>query len=143
MNVREAARRILSKHIVKKEQITPCHLQLMVNEFGGHCVSTPNMRVLTISLLGSPGFFRYLELINIRTCKFHKNCVKIFLEKSKTDIYREGSWVLIAKTFTDTCPVNMLIQYLAKFKLPSSSAQYVFSGFTFSKKQNKHILEKE
>ena len=26
---------------------------------------------------------------------------KISLEKSKTDIYREGSWVLIAKTFTN------------------------------------------
>ena len=68
---------------------------------------------------------------------------KISSEKSKTDIYREGSWVLIAKTFTDTCPVNMLIQYSAKFKLPPSSEQYIFSGFTFSEKQNKHIFRKK
>ena len=112
MNVREAARRILSKRTIKKEPIAPYHLQLLVKEFGGHCASTPNMRILTISLLGFPRFFRYSELINIRRCYivFHKYYVHIFLEKSKTDIYREGSWMPIAKTFTDTCPVNMVIQ---------------------------------
>ena len=51
--------------------------------------------------------------------------------------------MLIAKTFTDTCPVNTLIQYLAKFKLPSSSDQDNISGFTFSKKQNKYIFRKK
>ena len=139
VNVRDAARRILSKRIVRKEPITPYHLQLLVKEFGGHCASNPNMRILTISLLGFAGFFRYSVRRNIKRCDivFHKNYVQIFLEKSETDIYREGSWVLIAKTFTDTCPVNMLIQYLAKFKLLSSSEQYISSGFMFSKKQNK------
>ena len=57
VNVCEAARRILSKRIVKKEPITLYHLQLLVKEFGGLCASTPNMRILTISLLGFAGFF--------------------------------------------------------------------------------------
>ena len=68
---------------------------------------------------------------------------KISLEKSKTDIYREGSWVLIVKTVTNICPANTLIQYSAKFKLPSSFEQYIFFWFKFSEKQNKYILEKK
>ena len=57
VNICEADKRILSKHIVKQQPITPYHLQLLVKEFGGHCASAPNMRIVTISLLRFHGFF--------------------------------------------------------------------------------------
>ncbi len=33
--------------------------------------------------------------------------MKIFIESSKTDQYRDGAWVVIARTATTICPVNM------------------------------------
>ena len=30
--------------------------------------------------------------------------MSIFLEKSKTDIYRDGAWVIIARTYSELCP---------------------------------------
>jgi hypothetical protein len=49
--------------------------------------------------------------------------VKLFLESSKTDVYREGRDVLISKTNTHTCPVNMLLRYFYLAKIPADSTQ--------------------
>jgi hypothetical protein len=42
---------------------------------------------------------------------FYDTHVKICIESSKTDIYRQGDTVIIAKTNTDTCPVKLLPYY--------------------------------
>ena len=62
--------------------------------------------------LGFAGFFRFSEIIVLRRCdiEIHSNFVNIFVEKSKTDIYRQGAWVIVASTGKDTCPVTMLIR---------------------------------
>ena len=39
---------------------------------------------------------------------FYRTYVKIFIEKSNTDSYREGQWVLIARTGKLACPVSMI-----------------------------------
>ena len=38
--------------------------------------------------------------------------MSIFLEKSKTDIYRDGAWVIIARTNSELCPVMNTERYL-------------------------------
>lgn len=50
----------------------------------------------------------------------------IKVEKSKTDILREGNTVLIAKTNTDTCPVKLFEKYLCVADIACSSTDYVF-----------------
>jgi hypothetical protein len=42
---------------------------------------------------------------------FYDSHVKICIESSKTDIYRQGNIVIIAKTNIDTCPVKLLAHY--------------------------------
>lgn len=39
--------------------------------------------------------------------------VSIFLELSKTDQFRDGAWIAIARTGQLTCPVEALERYIA------------------------------
>jgi hypothetical protein len=65
------------------------------------------------------GFLRYSELSNLRrdNLTLYEQYVKLFLEGSKTDIYREGRDVLISKTNSNTCLVNTLLRYLSNIKM--------------------------
>jgi integrase len=58
-------------------------------------------------LIAYAGFLKSSELLNIRCSDvtFEKSHMAIFIEKSKTDIYRDGQWVVIARTDSDMCPV--------------------------------------
>ena len=59
--------------------------------------------------------FRFSTLCSIRACdiKFFPTYVSIFLESSKTDQFRDGAWVAIARSNQDTCPVKALEQSIA------------------------------
>ena len=61
--------------------------------------SLKDLRLLALYLTGYAGFLRFNELSNInrKDIVFYDAYAKIFMEKSKTDVYREGKWVLIAK----------------------------------------------
>jgi hypothetical protein len=127
-------------------------------------------------LLCYAGFLRFAELANLRRHHvfIYDNHVKLFLESSKTDVYREGRdvlilnnlsstfaaaaavappdlricspkyfllrpkvskadnriflavWdVLISKTNTPTCPVNMLLRYFYLAEIPADSTDYI------------------
>jgi hypothetical protein len=59
----------------------------------------------------------------------YDNHVKLFLESSKTDVYREGRDVLISMTNTPTCPVNMLLRYFYLARLIQIHDSHLFPGF--------------
>ena len=42
---------------------------------------------------------RYSEISGLRRCDVHfcDSYLKLFIEKSKTDVYREGNWIYISK----------------------------------------------
>ena len=105
-----AAKRMLSKPVCKKEPIKPWHPQKLVKLLGGKNASLLDLRLLTMCLVGFAGFFRFSELINIRRNDiiFYGKYLKIFKERSKTDKYRKGTWIFIAKTCRKTCPVSIL-----------------------------------
>ena len=58
----------------------------------------------------SAGFLRFSELAGLRwpDLQFFPSYLKLHLEKSNTDIYREGRDVLIARTDSATCPVDVI-----------------------------------
>lgn len=64
--------------------------------------------------IGIAGFFRYKELTGIQPnhIEFLEKYIKIFVPKSKTDIYREGNFIYIRKTGTKHCPVAILLTYM-------------------------------
>ena len=71
---------------------------------------------------------------------FHSDHASLFIARSKTDKYNQGSNVCIAKTGTQTCPVNMLSRYLQMAGIISTSDEYIFRQITFLKKSNSYKL---
>ena len=66
-------------------------------------------------LLSFAGFLRYNELSSLR-CKditIHDSHIDIFIYKSKTDQYRDGNNVVIARWSKVTCPVGNLVKYIS------------------------------
>ena len=53
------------------------------------------------------------------------------IQSNKTDIYRQGNQVVIARTFTKTCPVAMLELYIKLADIASTDRDvYVFRNLT-------------
>ena len=103
------------------------------------------MRTLSICLLGYAGFMRYSEIAGLRRCDimFCESYMKLFIEKCKTDVYREGSWIYISKTESELCPVKNLILYLDIAKITDeSSKEFIFRAATVTKANPAGTLRK-
>ena len=85
-------------------------------------------------LLAFSGFLRYDELRSIKRCdvKLFDYHLTIFIEKCKTDQFRQGNTVFIAKTFSELCPHERLKLYLLRIGLfsPMDSELFVFRALT-------------
>ena len=107
LNVLEAAKRILSTTTHRKE---PIDIGILTRLYDNMYMenNAKNQRIICAFLLGFAGFLRSSELLNIKVSDiiFQDAYMSIFIESSKTDKYREGAWVLIAKTNTKLCPVS-------------------------------------
>ena len=111
----EAARRLTKNCVRKKAPITFEHLQQLKHVLYDTVKSRlKNLRTLVICLLGFSGFLRFSELINIKYCdlEFHDTFLKVFIEKSKTDVYRDGHSVYIIRCHLPICPVTHFEHYL-------------------------------
>ena len=65
--------------------------------------------------------------------KFYEEHIEVFVESSKTDRFREGSWVPIARTYLDICPVSMLERYFQLTKISGNVDKFLFRGLTSTK----------
>ena len=59
--------------------------------------------------------------------------MSIHINSSKTDQYRQGDSVLVARTGSLTCPVAMLERYFAMAKLSCTSKFRIFRGIVIRK----------
>ena len=121
--VLEGGTRIWSKPIKKKELITADIIHKLFNFYKNN-LDLYNSRSFCMFLLAYAGFFRYKDFSNIRMTNiaFYDTHIEILVETSKTDIYRQGNKVVIARTNTETCPVLFLRRYctLAGLNLDSN-----------------------
>ena len=115
-------RRILALPAVKKRPFTAEMLRDMVQA----CQPDPSLadlRFLAACLLGFAAFLRYDELSKLR-CEdllFTSAFLQIKLRSSKTDQFRQGDVVLVARSGKPTCPVAMVEQYMSKGELVGKS----------------------
>lgn len=130
----EASSRVPRKPVRKTEPITPEILGLILQHYG-ESSNLLDIRFVCMCLLAYAGFFRISELLSIMRSNnvtedlYHK----IFIEVSKTDKYKEGSWVYIAKTGNFTCPYTYLIKYLEAATIPSFSQNFIFRSLWYNK----------
>lgn len=133
-NILDAAKLKLAKPVNKKEPMTVELLQKMyIGLYQERNIM--NQRTICICLMSYAGFMRSAEVLHLRRSDimFFNTYMCIFIESSKTDKFREGAWVFIAKTGTVLCPVNNLEKYLTWTGIDPNSDRFVFGQLSATK----------
>ena len=141
--IKQGVIRQVSKPVVSKEPLSPVDIKRIVQVYGSS-QNLLDLRFVTMCLLGYAGFLRFDELVNNRRndILFEDKQINLFIQKSKTDQLKHGSWLVIAKTGKDTCPVKFLSLYLSKFSIPQISCEFIFRKLSFHKKSDTYVLRK-
>ena len=91
-NIFEAAKRVTAQKIKNKKALSLHDLNKIFVKLTQNKTNLADQRLLTIILIAFFGFMRFSEVS--RLCRsdfiFSSIYVKVFIDKSKTDIYREG-----------------------------------------------------
>ena len=126
-NLLEAAKRIASKPKQKKDIVSSEMLQTLCSSYTC-CDDVIQLRDLCMITLAFAGFLRFNELSNLRCndITFNSDHIVVKIRKSKTDIYRRGNEVLIAKGSSSACPYAMLQRYMAAANFTVDSDEYLF-----------------
>ena len=98
--------RKLAKPKVRKEPVTADMLSLLVGSLGQPPLLS-DVRLAAWVLLSYAAFLRCDEVSKLRCCDivFSANSMSVQIRSSKTDQYRQGDKVLIARTGSSTCPI--------------------------------------
>jgi hypothetical protein len=144
-NIVESAKRMLSRTIKKKEPVSSDLMKMLFQRFDTCDSTLKDLRLLGVCSLCYTGFLRYDELSNIRSnnLTFHKEHIDMFIIKSKTDCYRNGKNVFIAKLNSPYCPVSILQHYISLAGIDLDSDMFLFRSISFMKKSNTFILRKK
>ena len=59
--------------------------------------------------------------------------MNVFIESNKTDKYRDGAWIIIAKTGTLLCPVFNLEKYFTWLTITKDSSDFIFCNLSSTK----------
>ena len=134
-NMFEAAKRLSNLKTKKKLALRPNELKQTYDHLSANQSSLENLRFLNICLIASTGFTRLNEVTSIKGYDiiFAATSMKIFIEKSKTDIYREEAWVYISRSH-NMCPMKYLEDYLRLVNINISSSQHIFRAISKGKK---------
>lgn len=140
---------MLEAHMVNKnEPIGPSTFRKLHRELVVVSRKLLDVRTMAFVVFGFRAFLRYNEIIRIRkgNVVLHQNYMKVFIEKSKTDVYRGGKWMYISTGISSTCPVEIIRLYLRKGGFESQKKEaYLFRAVTKTKhkeylrEKNRHI----
>ena len=139
----ESARRGLSKPVVKKEPVTPCMIWRICEKFSPANANLSDLCVAAMCASAYAGFLRFNELSFLRCCdvKFcNGSYVELFIARSKTDIYRNGNTVLLAKTDNVTCPFCLLTRYVQAANIDLFSDLKIFRSLQFLRSKGSYRL---
>lgn len=90
-NLIQSAKRIKSKPIAKKKPFSSQIIKDVLDAYNKEDANVKDVRIAALCSLACAGFLRYNELCNIAPnhIEFHSQYIKIFVPRSKTDVYRE------------------------------------------------------
>ena len=128
-------KRLNSSPTVRKEPITPVILAKILASHGHSTATLADLRVLFICFVSYAGFLRFNDLSSVtrKDCVITTDRMTIHLSRSKTDQFRQGADVVIARTFRSTCPVVAAERYLMALGDPVDSPLPVLRRFTNTK----------
>ena len=93
------------------------------------------MQNVTMYVLSFAGFFRFDDVSRIRRSdiSFRAGFMVGKVLKSKNDQLRKGDEVVISQLSSSACPVELLKRYLAMFKIPPDSKDFIFKPISKGK----------
>ena len=143
--IKESALRVLGTGNNVKCPISTDSLILLSKKFSCKNASLKDLRINCICLLAFAGFLRYDEFSKVicSDVKFFDTHMAIFVEQSKTDVYRDGVQVYISRTDTLCCPVNAMSRYFHSAGFDFDSQEFLFRGLTYHRKFKKYTLRKQ
>ena len=111
-----------------KSPLSSSDLKRAFQYLGGVEMNLTNSRLIMILVLFFMGFLRFSEVSNLKRRDFiiHNIHMSIFIEKSKTDIYRKGHWLYIAKPNSDLCPLDLTKRYFVLAGSDKQCNKYIF-----------------
>ena len=88
--------------------------------------------------MGFTGLFRVSELLDIKAqdIGIQAEHLEIVVRKSKTDQYRQGNIVYIAKTNGPACPHALLLHFYSLTGIQPCSNEYIFRSLSSLKKSS-------
>ena len=118
---------MLAHPVQKKKPMTLEILQEIATDANNH-PTLANLRLATACLLAYSGFLCFDELIHVcvNDLTIVPDMMKLKIPCSKTDQYRQGDGILIARSFTPRCPVAMLEWYMVKAKIQLEDQDFLF-----------------
>ena len=113
----------MAHQTTKKEPITVSQLEQLDASKADSIASLYNIRSVVICLLAFATFLRFDELAKLvrSDVKIENDTLKLFIQPSKTDQYRDGGWIVVASSRKATCPVAMMNRYLDRAGLSCDS----------------------
>ena len=122
-----------------KSPLSSSDLKRAFQYLGGVEMNLTNSRLMMILVLSFMGFLRFSELSNLKRSDFilHNTHMSIFIEKSKTDIYRKGHWLHLAKLNSNLCPLDLTKRYFVLAGIDNQCDKYIFRGIENTKNGQK------
>ena len=135
-NILEGIKRLTGYSVTKKAPITVAQLYKLYDHLVGKKAELQNLRTMLVCILSFMGFLRFSEVVKLRQCDFsiHQTHLVIFIEKSKTDVYREGSWVYLTKLDSVLCPIKLILKYFRISNIQDNCQKHIFRAITNTKK---------
>ena len=141
-NILESSKRSRTTSIKKKAPFTSDIAKKVIDKYAHANANLSDLRIASLCALGFAGFFRFNEIVNIlpKHLEFHDDFLKIFIPRSKTDVYRKGNFVFIRKVSGIYCPVNLILRYINMAGVSLDSDLPLFRGLTYHKSSNTYSL---
>lgn len=141
-NIIESAKRIKSKPVAKKKPFSSQIIKDILDAYNKEGSNLKDIRIAALCSLAFAGFFRFNELCNIAPnhIEFHSQYIKIFVPRSKTDVYREGNYVYVSASESQYCPVSVLRKYMNIGGIHDNSNLPLFRPLVFHKSNSSYTL---
>ena len=119
-----------------KSLLSSSDLKRAFQYLGGVEMNLTNSRLMMILVLSFIGFLRFSEVSNLKRSDFslHDTHMSIFIEQSKTDIYRKGHWLHLAKLDSNLCPLDLSKRYFVLAGIDKQCDKYIFRGIENTEK---------
>lgn len=141
-NLVQASKRMFSRPVNKKEPITPDMIRRICVKFAHEGSNLSGLRTALLFVLGFNGLFRINELLDLQASDIlvHDDHLEINVRSSKTDQFRQGNKVFIAKSGGVTCPHSLLSRYFSAASIDLNSSAYIFRTLQPHRKDGSYTL---